>query len=751
MSKQQQLLDELIQTLPAPWHGAIGELAENILQADAPMRLVLVGAFSVGKSSFLNMLLGEHLLQTALEETTALPTFIEYGEQRAMQLVGHDGGTLPLDEEGFSRATTQAPENAACAVLTLPLEWLKGLSIIDLPGLGSLLAANQAYTSAQIQQADVVLYLIDPRGPTQSDLKTITTIRQHGKRVKVMVTRWDEVEAAVSRGEKAPSLEQWAAQIEAGAGIKVRLAPCHRNGLGRDEALDFLQRAREDLSNIRLRRFRAELKPILENALGQNADAQRSCETASEEAAQTLHRELMQRKQALSEFKAGLYQQQQQDRDSVEQQCQTVQTQTRSHLASDLKQQAKQLHNESDWDEFGARGTQRLQAALTEVAGQFSHLSSSYGQLNLPVAQVIKFNLRLPAPEIVDVNDFLDIAKIGQVQQKLENCQGEIAAVESKLATLSVQDLSESEQVLHQLLLQRRQIAAQPLPRIMQQVENPGGGATMGRFIGEIADIGLMFLNPTLVGTKVAALVGKGAKVANIAVKTQKVASNISRGVKVAQAIQSGRRVPSAPEPAMDKLKMLEVLSLGYWGERIGAALGGQPQEEEIIDPTAQAEQAQALAIIEAQIQTLRRDLARNEDIANERQLTGWALEQNRKEQERLQIDLARRTQQIEQKRRDAQESARQERHELLVRHADRAVAQWLRSFDQQNGSMAELMRARIKSYWEDRVEALVDERMVEIDALRAQAEAGPQEKKETLARLQVEAAGMTHAMELAQ
>lgn len=751
MYKQQQFLDELIQALPAPWHGAIGGLADNVLQTDAAMRLVLVGAFSVGKSSLLNMLLGEHLLQTALEETTALPTFIEHGEQRRMQLVGNDGSTLPLNEDELASATTQAPENAACAVLTLPLEWLKGLSIIDLPGLGSMSAANSSYTSAQIQQADVVLYLIDPRGPTQSDLRHLTTIRQYGKRVKVMVTRWDDVEAAVARGEKAPSLEQWAVQIQAGTGLKVRLAPCHRNGLGRDEVLEFLQRAREDLGDIRLRRFRAELKPILENAHGQNTEAQRTCETASEEEAQALHRELMQRKQALSDFKAGLYQQQQQDRDRAEQQCQAVQAQSRGRLASDLKQQAGQLHDEAGWDEFGAIGTQRMQAALTDVAGQFSQLSAGYGQLSLPSAQVAEFNLRLPAPEIIGANDFLDMARISQVQQELEKYQGEIAVVESKLATLSVQDMSEAEHALQQLLLQRQQIAAQPLPRIVQRIEGDGNGATMGRFFGEIADIWLMFVNPAAVGAKVASLVGKGAKVANIAVKAQKVATNVSKGIKVAQAIQTGHRVSGVPGAVVDKLRTLEVLSLGYWGERIGTALDGGPQEEEIIDPAAQTEQAQALATIEAQIQALSRELARNEDIANERRLTGWALEQNRKEQERLQADLARRTQQMEQKRRDAQDLARQERHELLARHADRAVAQWLRSFDQQTGSMAELMRARIKSYWEDRVEALVDERMVEIGALTAQADAGPQEKKEALARLQAEAAGITRAMEMVQ
>jgi len=67
------------QSLPSPWSQVAQDLAQEILESQGPLHVVLVGAFSVGKSSLINTLIGEKLLPSAREETTALPTFIEQG------------------------------------------------------------------------------------------------------------------------------------------------------------------------------------------------------------------------------------------------------------------------------------------------------------------------------------------------------------------------------------------------------------------------------------------------------------------------------------------------------------------------------------------------------------------------------------------------------------------------------------------------------------------------------------------------
>lgn len=109
--------------------------------------------------------------------------------------------------------------------------------------------------------------------------------------------------------------------------------------------------------------------------------------------------------------------------------------------------------------------------------------------------------------------------------------------------------------------------------------------------------------------------------------------------------------------------------------------LGGNQPPQTMTDPAALAQQQQALAEIEARRRTLQAELNRAQDIADERELTGWALEQNNKEQAQLRAELAAQQHKAEQKKQDFERLAATERAELLQRYTERAVEQWLRHF----------------------------------------------------------------------
>lgn len=737
--------ETLFATLPDAWHEPVKQLAAATLQTDTPLRLIVLGAFSVGKSSLLNSLIGESLLPSAPEETTALPTFIEYGATRSLQLLSQDGLLSSLDEAAFTQAATEVPEGAACALINLPLAWLHGISIIDLPGLGSVSATHQAYTLTQIAQADAVLYLLSSRGPTQDDLERLSAIQQAGKRVKVMVTQWDQVEAAVAEGEKMPSLEQWAARIETATRLKCRLSPCSRAGLGCEEILDFVTRAKNDTAMIRQRCFLAELKPLLQNALGQNAARQQACQLETEDDARQWHEALMQRKQALIECKADLYARQQEDRDRITRQGTQQVTTERQRLESGLNTEAGIIHDEADWPSFMTQSQTLLKTALSAVATALSEQSGQYGRLDLPEAQVAALNLHLPPPVTVDSDDFLDMGRISHLQQALSEQQATFSQLEEKLAKLTVADMSAEEQALYELMQQRQTLARQPLPRIVQQIES-NKGAAMGRFCGELMDIALMFVNPEIIGAKAASLLGKTAKIVNVTVDVAKVAETVSQGVKVAQAIKLNDDSVVA-RPILDKLGYLEVLSFGYWGEKIGTNLDGGAESLEIIDPEALAAQQSSLAMIDQQAHQLRRVLSRNEDIANERQLSGWALEQSQKEQARLEAELQQLQIQAEQTRREVEHSQQAARQAEIKRLAEKAVNRWLHNFDQQTSGMQELLRTAVKNYWEQRVEGLLNERLAEQESLREQSRASHEEKQALLGHLQEEAAALNASL----
>ena len=733
--------------LPAAWRQPVQQLADGVLEPERPLRVVLAGAFTVGKSSLVNMLTGGDWLPAALEETTALPTFIEYGAGTRMQLVEVDGSARDLTAEQFAAAVVQAPLNAAYALLELEQEWLAGTVLVDLPGLGGMSQANQQYALAQIQQADTVLYLIPPRGPDAGDIAALGRIRSMGKHVAVLATRWDEVERAVAAGEKAVDLHTWADQIEEGSKLRTIITPVSKSGMGREEVIGFVREARGALTGIRLRRLRAELAPLLENALGQNALMQGVCQSDSAEARQATHSELLRRKMALTKLKAELHEQAAADRAASAAAASELIEHHGNAFNAAMSRLAAPVTDENQWTVFVAAGTELQQRALDALAPDMQKLSAAYGVLKLPASQQQEFQLHLPPPLPVESQDFLHVGRMAALQRALEEKHEAHAQLEQALGNAGVADSETHRQSLHQAMRERNALLTQPLPRIVQPSGNTKG-AVLGRILGEVADIGTMLINPAAAGAKIAAVIGKGAKLAKISVDTVKVARAATKTVKVLKATKLGGKVTGVPPAVIDKLGMLEAISFSYWGERIGSALAGQ-QEVSVVDPEAYAQQQADLRAADDRILTFRSELARIARLAEQNKLSGWALEQNRKEQALLKADLDELAAWAEQQALELQAQQAKDRTLLVVRHVEQAVAHWRRIYAQQSAAMIEMLRLLIKHHWEERVDAMVGERLAELAELSSAADAAPAEQQATLAALQAEADGLRASLRL--
>lgn len=733
--------------LPEAWRQPVQQLADGVLEPDCPLRVVLAGAVTVGKSSLVNMLTGGDWLPAALEETTALPTFIEYGAGTRMQLVDVDGSVRDLTAEQFAAAVVQAPPNAAYALLTLEQEWLADAVLVDLPGLGGMSQANQQYALAQIQQADTVLYLIPPRGPDAGDLAMMSRIHSMGKHVAVLATRWDEVERAVAEGEKAPDLHTWEAQIEEGSKLRTVIKPVNKAGMGREGVIGFLREARGALAGIRLRRLRAELVPLLENALGQNALMQSVCHSDGAETRQAMHAKLLRRKMALTELKAELHLQAGTDRAASAAAANELAELHGNAFNAVMSTLAAPVTDEAKWEGFVAAGAEALQHALDELARDMQELSAAYGKLKLLASQQQEFQLHLPPPLSVKSQDFLDVGRMAALHRVLEEKQEIYAQLEQARGNRGVADSEMHRQSLHQAVRERNALLAQPLPRIMQPSGN-SKGAALGRILGEFADIGTMFINPSAAGAKIASVIGKGAKLAKITVNTAKVAKTATKTVKVLKATKVGGKVVGVPPTVIDKLGMLEAISFSYWGERIGSTLDG-PQEVSVVDPEAYAQQQEELRAADDRILAFHSELARSVRLAEENKLSGWALEQNRKEQAILKADLDELVARTEQQALELEAQQAKDRTLLVARHVEQALAHWRRIYAQQSAAMVEMLRLLAKHHWDERVDAMVGERLAELSELSSAADAVPAEQMARLVALQSEADGLQASLRL--
>lgn len=744
LAQLQALLQQLPDSLQA---AAQAQLSQRVQQVDH-LRVSLVGAFSVGKSSLLNMLLGEEWLHTAQEEATALPTVIEYASTPTLYLVQQDGQQQPLDRDGFTQVTTHAPEGAKYAALQLPQPWLQQLSIIDLPGLGSTSAQHYQYTLMQVQQSDAIVYLIAPRGPSASDLQMLTLIRQYGKAVCLVVGRWDEVEQAVARGEKIPNLIEWQQQIAQATGIDQPLITAHRTGLGREPIQQFLQQCQQQLSQIRLQRFVAEIQPELQNALQLNQQAQQTCEAQTEAQIQQRHEQLLQMKGELIEAKAQAYSNQQTEQQQLEQQATQQVQQQRDVLQAEL-----QLFAAGDWTTFLQQGEQALASGLASLAQQLQQHSAQYGALQLPEQTIRQLNLRLPEPELVDSNDFLEHAQLEQLKQRLTQKITEaqqMSASDVDVAQLN-QYIGRTEEVLQQLVQDRHAILSTPIPEIERVLEDRGG-EEMGRRIGNVLDA-LMIVIPAKTITTV---VGKVGSLAKAALTTQKavttaktVASTTQAVATTTQAVANTAKAASTASSVIGPVaNVLSMLSLAEWGAKIGSLFDSSPEVVYQQDPALKAQVYQQAQQVHQQIQQLRDDIAQKEQLMSQQQMTGFALQQSQREIQQLQQHAEQLQRELQQRQQQAAEAQQQQQRDTLERYRVRAIEQWLSQFDTQSRSMLHLLQQLAKQYWQHSIDQLFAARIAETEQLQGQLSALPEQKQTQLVQLQRDARAIEQVLQ---
>lgn len=110
------------------------------------IRIPLIGAFSCGKSSLLNALLGERLLATDVTPETAVPAELRFGPERRFAGCLPDGRRLALNETDLreNRLAPLLPAGWVEAQLPSPvLAARRQLVLVDLPGWGSGVAAHE--------------------------------------------------------------------------------------------------------------------------------------------------------------------------------------------------------------------------------------------------------------------------------------------------------------------------------------------------------------------------------------------------------------------------------------------------------------------------------------------------------------------------------------------------------------------------------------------------------------------------------
>ena len=194
----------------------------------------------------------------------------------------------------------------------------------------------------------------------------------------------------------------------------------------------------------------------------------------------------------------------------------------------------------------------------------------------------------------------------------------------------------------------------------------------------------------------------------------------------------------------LDKISKLEMLTLGYWGERLGSALDGEPVTSSCTDPEALRRQQEALATIDAALKErqlrifdLERELAapRANIAAIEAEVTSVRAERKA---------LAA---QAEQKKATEEAARQREFQSMLAYEKKRCSKEWLRIFTQQSQAMRRLLQAMLRNWWEGYLPELLDERESRMRELLAQIKELPALRQQREEALRAEAEAVRQAL----
>lgn len=157
------------------------------------VRVALLGAFNTGKSALFNALLGTPLVQVSLEEETALPVEVFYGNGGITLL---RSGRASRSDPAVLRAGGTALADAELAQASLPLPALAGrpgLSLLDTPGIGTR-AARTSRVSALVRQAGAYLLVFGADAPviTESMAAVLSTLPLASKPLLCVLTKCDQ-------------------------------------------------------------------------------------------------------------------------------------------------------------------------------------------------------------------------------------------------------------------------------------------------------------------------------------------------------------------------------------------------------------------------------------------------------------------------------------------------------------------------------------------------------------------------------
>lgn len=189
------------------------------LYSNGKFYITVWGHYSAGKSKLINNILGRDILPVKTRETTAVLTYIQYGQNDECVITYDDGKVKSYDIEKIKRIFQDTDENDIDLSLIshidvyLDSEVLKnGITIVDTPGVNTIIQKHQSLAIDAIEQSGRIIYVLGG-SPSDVDRKFIKKIKECGIDITFVRTKCDsfistEEDADISLEQEKESLKE---------------------------------------------------------------------------------------------------------------------------------------------------------------------------------------------------------------------------------------------------------------------------------------------------------------------------------------------------------------------------------------------------------------------------------------------------------------------------------------------------------------------------------------------------------------
>ena len=192
---------------------------------DAEFSLTVIGPFKRGKSTLVNALLGQELVTSDIAPETVTINEIRYGETPAVAACLADGGRVLLRPDQIKRQELEpvlAGIGGTVSHLEVraPVEWLRGMCLVDTPGTGDLLERFDRQVQDYLTRADAVLFVLSPLAPLSESERAflrLAVLSQDFGKITFVVNMLDKVRSEQDLGRVTDYLRAGVDQMFPGA------------------------------------------------------------------------------------------------------------------------------------------------------------------------------------------------------------------------------------------------------------------------------------------------------------------------------------------------------------------------------------------------------------------------------------------------------------------------------------------------------------------------------------------------------